>query len=337
MGVKDLGKLLELDCKINLKELEGKTIAIDVHNYLYRILLGSKAVNNLTNEFGKITTHINIIIANILRFKQYHIKTIWVFDNKEIPVLKEFTCQKRQIAKDKAKRSLESPDSWERVSLPESIESPVEFDTSTMTKYFDESVAPVEEEKKQRLEKQAFHLEQCYLDDLLFILTNLKLKYIIAPKGFEAEQVAAQLTQAEIADYVMSNDFDVLVFGGKNMLKKIPKKEGEFELYTLENTYKKINGERDKLVKIAIALGNDFNQRIKGCGPLTVIKKIEKIDFAEYKNSYDMFTKELEDIELLSYKDDEYQNVDYELLADWLKENSFADSRIKNWVESMKA
>ena len=387
MGIKGFSDLIESDGVITWKELKDKKIAIDVYNYLYRIALGSKAVNNLTSEDGKNTTHINVILANLVKFKQYNIGTIWVFDAKSAPDIKKLTLEKRRENKEKAIKALaeiskdesmteankesskmseiskdentesitentaegeqkedaKTPESWDIVSQAETPKSQeVQLFSGELTQYFEEPQAEeIKVAKKNRLEKQAFKLPQYYVDDLLFLLDGLHLQYTIAPDGFEGEQIAAILTDSGHSDYVLSSDFDVLIFKGTAMLKKVPKQEGKFELYTYKSVMnqikKKIPGaDHDTLIKIAIALGNDYNERIRGYGAKKVITNFHRIDFTPYKHSEEMFKKTTDSIEIANLDATPFADVDFTKLKDWLSNNSFSDGTITRWITNMQ-
>jgi 5'-3' exonuclease len=81
MGIQFFSKVFRPYNTIKLKELSGRTIAIDAMTEIYRAVLGSKSVGMLTDKNGNNTMHINVIMANIIEMQKLGIKTIWVFDH----------------------------------------------------------------------------------------------------------------------------------------------------------------------------------------------------------------------------------------------------------------
>ena len=80
MGVKDFSKTFSPKRIINISEYKNKTIAIDAMTEIWRASLGAKSVSALTDINGNPTMHINIIIANLIKWHKLGIRSIWVFD-----------------------------------------------------------------------------------------------------------------------------------------------------------------------------------------------------------------------------------------------------------------
>ena len=90
MGIRLLNKLLQSNCchstlcKCHLQELEGKTISVDIYNYLYRFKGDKKLVENL------------FVMCSI--FRKYNISPIFIYDGKA-PDIKQETLNERKHAK----------------------------------------------------------------------------------------------------------------------------------------------------------------------------------------------------------------------------------------------
>jgi 5'-3' exonuclease len=91
--------------EINLEELIGKCVAIDVSNEVYRALLGMKYITQLTDKDNNPTSHILVMLQNALKYQKLGIDTIYVFDNKPHDE-KELALEKRRVVKNKAKELL---------------------------------------------------------------------------------------------------------------------------------------------------------------------------------------------------------------------------------------
>jgi len=90
MGIRLLNKLLQKHCchstlcKRHLRELEGKTISVDIYNYLYRFKGDKKLVENL------------FVMCSI--FRKYNISPIFIYDGKA-PDIKQETLNERKETK----------------------------------------------------------------------------------------------------------------------------------------------------------------------------------------------------------------------------------------------
>lgn len=94
MGIKGLMKFLQDSCPKAVREVNGQTaytgrmVAIDASMCLYQFLImirdsgvGS-GYQNLTNEDGKVTSHIVGMLTRTIRLMEAGIKPIYVFDGK---------------------------------------------------------------------------------------------------------------------------------------------------------------------------------------------------------------------------------------------------------------
>ena len=99
MGIRLLNKFLQNKCcrhtlcKRHLKELEGKTITVDIYNYLYRFKGDERLVENL------------FVMCSI--FRKYNISPIFIYDGKA-PEIKNTTLLERKEAKTKLKEEYEN-------------------------------------------------------------------------------------------------------------------------------------------------------------------------------------------------------------------------------------
>ena len=90
MGIRLLNKLLQKHCcrstlcKRHLRELEGKTISVDIYNYLYRFKGDKRLVENL------------FVMCSI--FRKYNISPIFIYDGKA-PDIKQETINERKETK----------------------------------------------------------------------------------------------------------------------------------------------------------------------------------------------------------------------------------------------
>jgi len=244
MGVKEFFKLSDGE-NITLSKLKNKTLIIDAFEVIYRTALATP--EPLTNSKGDITSHINSIFQNIVKYKSFNITPIYVFDTIACK-MKSGTLIRRQEARLKSQQQLK-----------------IETDVTIRNKLY----------------KRAFTVSDKIINDVKFLLMNMNVLYIEAPNGFEAEQYAAHLVKEGIGYAVMSSDADALVFGSPVVIKR--EKGGKFTLHELDKILMKHDITQDQLIKISVALGCDFAEKSKGVGIKTVINKIknDKVQFTD--------------------------------------------------------
>lgn len=223
-------------------QVEGPVrVAIDASLTIWQSSLGTVLIDTLTDKEGNPTVHLNTIFNKIIQLKQAGLEQIWVFDSPEPNEMKKLAYANR--AKSRA--------------------------------------AAIAAHKA----KGGFKLTGAIIDEVKKLLSAMGCTYIQAPPGIEAEQYAARLTMGpkhqRFCQYVLSGDSDVLMFGG-NLLrsKKVASESGktsktQYYTYDLDVILKETGMTRVQLIRMGVALGNDFNTRIEKCGPKTVMGAIK--------------------------------------------------------------
>jgi flap endonuclease-1 len=129
-------------------------------------------------------------------------------------------------------------------------------------------------------------LTQDLLDDAKRLLTLLGVPWIQAPSEGEAQ--AAYMARKGAAWGVNSRDYDSLLFGAPKLVryvtiqgeKWLPSKgrarKLEPELIDLEAFLGHHGITRKQLVDVAILIGTDFNEGIRGIGPKTGLSLVKK-------------------------------------------------------------
>jgi flap endonuclease-1 len=280
MGIKDFSKTFSASSEdLKMRDFRERKIAIDGNNLIYRASLGIKEVARLTDKYGRPTAHINVLFANIIEFKKESIGQVWTFDfmeeEKDLPPhnpLKIRELMKRQKRKEDAQKRIE--------------ELKIELEEVDDKLFSDSEEEEVKEEKKERerkiirerIEKQKkveFVVDPQMVWDIRFILTCLDIPYVDAPRGFEGEQIASKLNSEGIVDYILSSDMDVLLFGGRRVIRKQYKKK-RYDVYDLEEILERYSISHNDLIKIGVILGSDFAPKTKGVGPKTIMRREKK-------------------------------------------------------------
>ncbi|KAL1757456.1 PIN domain-like protein [Schizophyllum commune] len=104
------------------------------------------------------------------------------------------------------------------------------------------------------------------------ILAALGVPCIDATGAFEAEALASAMVLGGLADYVVSEDTDVLVYGAP-LLRNLSNRQGPLVLLPA-SLWDLLHLSRKEYVDFALLLGTDFSQRIKNVGPARALKFI---------------------------------------------------------------
>jgi 5'-3' exonuclease len=322
MGIKNFSKVFNHNGAIKIKDLSGKTIAIDVMHKLYQAALGAKSVSTLTDSEGRPTIHINVILSNILEFKRNNVNQIWVFDYQYDPNDKEFhnPIKLEEIEKRRKKRK----DAEEK--LKKIAESKVNENSTTITE--DSGATQAFSDDIDQLEKMSFRPTKETIDDIKLILDYLNIKYIESPFGYEGESIATYLNMKGDVDAVYSGDTDPIAYGAKTLLRVNPRDKKIYE-YTQDSIIKQLDDKHkleskrtiSDIRKVAVIMGTDFCNKTPKIGPKTVLTKLDSIKLTEQqKDAIGEYQKlETADIKLvIKNKDKTAFSDSNDKLIDWL-------------------
>jgi len=248
---------------ITLEHLRGKSLAVDANNYLYQFLALIRTPEGipLKDSRGNITSHLaGLMFRSTRLIHDYRINLIFVFDG-EPPQLKEPEIKKRRQLREKAtlewKKALEKGD----------------YDTA-----FSKAV-------------MTSRLTKPMIDDSKKLLDLLGIPHVQAPE--EAEAQAAYMAIRGDVWASSSKDYDTLLFGSPKLVRYLTISGKEFlpskgisrplkpELISLSKLLSKHKITREQLVDLAILIGTDFNQGVKGIGPKTALSLIKRYDKIE--------------------------------------------------------
>ena len=296
MGV-DIGDLFRWE-KISFDDLSDKVISIDAHNVLYQFLASIRQRDGtpLKNSKGEITSHLSGLFHRTANMIEAKIRPVYVFDGKPHP-LKAKTLEERRKRKELAQKE------WE------------------------EALEAGDLEKAKTKAQQTSRLTDEMINQSKQLLEALGIPYIQAPGEGEAQ--ASIMVKKGDAYAVGSQDYDCLLFGSPILVRnltsqgkrKLPGKEAYTEVYPkqirLNPNLKTLGISHEQLVDMALLIGTDFNDGIKGIGPkksLGLIKKsgnIEKVIKTLVKEDA-ISSEEIEEIRRIFLKPDVTDN--YEII-----------------------
>ncbi|MEM2136265.1 MAG: flap structure-specific endonuclease [Candidatus Freyarchaeota archaeon] len=251
MGVK-LGSLVSFKV-ISLSDLKKARVAVDASNTLFQFLTKIRRQNlPLFNQEGRVTSHIYGVFYRTINLLERDIKPIYVFDGPHPRLKGKREHLVESLAREygylrKARRNKEYT-----IARTLSLSPEILYDT--------------------------------IIGETQELLTSMGIPWIKSPG--EGETQAAYLTRTGKADYVLTQDYDALLFGARAILRNMNFSENSVECSTLEEVLKQNNITYEQLVDLAILVGTDFNPGVRGIGAKKALKLVQK-----YRDIGSMFSE----------------------------------------------
>jgi len=262
MGI-NIGGLLKTE-KTTFDDLKDRVIAIDAYNVIHQFLaiIRQRDGTPLKDSQGRITSHLSGLLHRTGNMVEARIRPVYIFDGIPHP-LKNMTLQKRKERKIKAETE------WK------------------------EAIEKGDIDRAKSMAQQTSRITDEIANQSKELLDILGIPYIQAPS--EGESQASYMVKKGDAYAVGSQDFDCLLVGAPILIRnltssnrrKLPGKKAYTKVYPelirLEYNLKSLNISQKQLVDMAILIGTDFNQGVKGLGPkksLNLIKKVGNIENA---------------------------------------------------------
>ncbi len=262
MGV-DIGDLFKQE-KISFKDLHDRIIVIDAYNVIHQFLSSIRQRDGtpLKNSKGEITSHLTGLLHRTGNMVEARIRPVYAFDGKP-HLLKAKTLEERKKRKELAEKE------WK-----EALEAG------------DIKKARTKAQQTSRVTNEIIQQSKQLLD-------ALGIPYIQSPSEGEAQ--ASYMVKKGDAYAAGSQDFDCLLVGSPILVRnltastrrKLPGKEAYTKInphqIRLKSNLKLLGITQKQLVDMAILIGTDFNDGIKGIGPkkgLNLIKKNGNVENA---------------------------------------------------------
>ena len=243
---------------LDLDAFRGRTIAIDGNLELYQFLsvIRLRDGSPLKDAQGRVTSHLNGLMFRTTRLiADYDIRPIFVFDGPPPPI-KAREVAKRRAVREKAQK---------------------EYDLAI--RGGDYKTAWSKAVVMTRLTREM-------VGDAKALLGLLGIPWIQAPSEGEAQ--AAALARSGVAWAAGSKDYDTLLFGAPRLVRFLTISGTEYlpskgtvrplrpELIDLDGWLGTLGLNREQLVDVAILVGTDFNDGVKGVGPKTAVKLLRE-------------------------------------------------------------
>src|SRR5438093_2517493 len=242
--------------QISLNALKGKSFAVDasieIHQFL--ALVRKRDGSLFTDSQGRVTSHLIGLLTRTSRLiANFDIKPVFVFDGKPNQ-LKRRTIEMRREARKKAEVEY-----VEAVSKKDYAKA---WSKAVMTGRVTGSV----------------------LDDSKRLLTLMGIPWVEALEDAEAQ--ASYMAARGDVWAVGSKDYDCLLYGAPILARYLTLTGREWlpaqkrsrplipELIKLSENLTLLGITREQLVDLAILVGTDFNQGVKGVGPKKALKLV---------------------------------------------------------------
>jgi flap endonuclease-1 len=229
MGIKFLNKILRDNCnqsiwQIDIGELAGKKIAVDISIYLYKYESNNALLEN--------------IYLMLAIFREYNIIPIFVFDGKPPPEKKELL-QKRREDKAAAKN--------EYNKLKYQLEQ-IGDDTDESN----EIAATMDQ-----LKKQFVYITHEKIEKVKELIRAYGATYYDAPG--EADELCALLVIKKKVWACLSEDMDLFVYGCNRVLRYLSLVNQSFVLYHTKGILSSLNMTQKEFREICVLSGTDYN------------------------------------------------------------------------------
>ena len=242
-----------------LGELSGQTLAVDGNGELYQFLalIRLRDGTPLKDSKGRITSHLSGLFYRTTRLMSEHaLKLVFVFDGAP-PVLKA-----REIDKRRAVKKKYEDDHAAAVARGDMAEA---YSKATMTS----------------------RLTRDMIADARELLRLMGVPTVHAPSEGEAQAAYMAATSPEITA-AASKDYDSLLFGAPRLVrflsisgKEFLPSQGTFrpivpETIVLDQLLRGWGITREQLIDLAMLVGTDFNEGIKGIGPKKALALVQR-------------------------------------------------------------
>jgi flap endonuclease-1 len=246
---------------IAIEDLSGRSVAIDAFNTLYQFLsmIRQPDGTSLMDRDGRVTSHLSGLFHRTAALLELGVRPVYVFDGKP-PELKKKTLEERRAVKEEAERE------WKK--------------------------AIEEGDLKRALSKatRTSRLDSDMIEESLALLDALGVPWVKAPSEGEA-QMGFMVMRGDVWAGA-SQDFDALLFGTPNLVRnltlaakrRLPSgKTVEVvpEVITLADVLSSLGVTREQLVDMAILMGTDFNEGVRGIGPKKALALLKRLGSLE--------------------------------------------------------
>ena len=230
MGIKHLNRFLKENAYssmkfINIAELSGKKIAVDISIYMYKYASDNNLIENM------------YLMLSIFRY--YNVIPIFIFDGKPPIEKKELLIKRREDKKE------------------------AEEEYNLLKKVFHNNSNMDDIEKQEiinnmdMLKRKFVHISKSDIENVKKLIRAYGATYYDAPG--EADELCAMLTIKEKVWACLSEDMDMFVYGCPRVIRYLSLLNHTAVLYDINSILKNLGITQKELREICIISGTDYN------------------------------------------------------------------------------
>lgn len=136
------------------------------------------------------------------------------------------------------------------------------------------------QEQYNKAKRDSDEVTETMIRDVQELLKRFGIPYITAP--MEAEAQCAELMKLGLVDGIITDDSDCFLFGGQKVYKNMFNQKQYVECYFIDEINHKVGLDQKKLIELALLLGSDYTEGIKGIGPVMAVEILA--EFSNLKN-----------------------------------------------------
>ena len=287
MGIKDLNRFIRMNCsqeavkRLQLSELSGKKIAIDVSIYLYKYVGENSLIENM--------------YSLLALFRQYNIIPIFVFEGKS-PAEKKALLAKRRKDKQAAEKEYNV------------IKETLEINKDS-----------IEDSEKQELlasmdllKKQFVYIKKEQINKVKQMIISFGMTYYDAPG--EADELCASLVIKKKVWAIMSEDMDMFVYGCPRVLRYLSLLNHNVVVYSSKLILEELGLTQEEFRQICILSGTDYSENLENnskCNLMNSLKMFKKYKKALKKEERSNNEDEVESVYVPNYYEWLLENTNY--------------------------
>ena len=319
----DIGDILQKQ-QVDMDHFSGKKIAIDAFNTIYQFITTIRQPDGtpLKDSHDRITSHLSGLLYRNANLIENGVKPVYVFDG-DPPSFKSKEIEERR------EKKREAEEKW--------------------------IIAVERGEDAKKYAMMSAKIDDYIVHSSKKLLELLGIPVVDAPSEGEAQ--ASFMTSRGDTDFTGSQDYDSLLFGSpflaRNLTitgkRKLPGKniyiDVRPEVISLEENLNLLGITREQLIDIAILVGTDYNEGIRGIGAKKALRYIKsygdvfkamkalkvEIDNAEEIREFFLNPPVIEDYQL-NFREPEVEDV-VEYLCE---EHDFSRDRVEKAVEKIR-
>lgn len=148
------------------------------------------------------------------------------------------------------------------------------------------------QERLQKAKRDSDEVSQTMISDVQELLRRFGIPFITAP--MEAEAQCAELYRLGLVDGIITDDSDCFLFGGSRIYKNMFNQKQYVECYFEEEIEHKLGLSQERLIELALLLGSDYTEGIKGIGPVLAMEILAEFgNLKTFKQWFDEHAREL--------------------------------------------